>query len=166
MGADHQAIAAGQRALRDRHGQRGWPPSRRQRTDTWRNRTLPGRPSSGDRLLPADRGVPRRGHDATSASAKYTARRVLPCLAYLVSCRAWGHSPRVGAPGKKGSGLPRRLVTPQPHVGLRGPRSAGPPPRRPAAGPPPARTGLASVGQRHPGLVTMDRCGPGRMPIR
>ena len=59
----------------------GMSSCRRWRTSTWACLPGPGRLSSGDRLLRADHGVPRRERGATSASVRFS---YPPC-----SSRAW-----------------------------------------------------------------------------
>ena len=54
---------------------------------------------------------------------------------------SWAYSPRAGPSEKKGSGLPRRCASHEPHAGLARGSVCWPSPRRPAQGTPLARTG-------------------------
>ena len=56
--------------------------------------------------------VPRRGAPPRALRAGLLARRALPCLSSPGAMPSWGRSPRAVPSGKKGSGLPRRLLTP------------------------------------------------------
>ena len=123
---------------------------------------VPGRLSSGDRLLRADRSVLRRGAAPRALRSGLSACRELPCLARLVPCRAGhvrgGPCPwRRRAPDCRGGGSPR-----EPHVCHVGERSAGPPPGRPAQGAPPARTRHGPLsGHGPPSYFPFDSCGLG-----
>ena len=122
----------------------------------------PGRLSSGDRLLQADRGVPRRGAAPRALRSGLPARRALPCPPRLVPCRA-GHVRRGQCPrGRRAADCRGGCSPREPHVCLLGDRSAGPPPGRPAQGAPPARTGRGHLsGRGPPELFPLDGCGLG-----
>ena len=157
MGAYDQAIAAAQRALALATASGDVVLHALANQYLGHSLPGPGRLSSGDRLLRADRGVPRRGAAPRALRSGLPARRALPCLPRLVPCRAGhvrrGQGPRGRrAPDCRGGCSPR-----EPHACLLGDRSAGPPPRRPAQGAPPARTGHGHLSGRGP----PGSCSPG-----
>ena len=161
MGAHDQAIASAQRALA--LAAAGGEVVLQALANRYLGRAYqaPGRLSAGDRVLRADRGVPRgrRRHERFG-------QVFLPAVfsrAALATCHAeLGRLPRAVPSAKKGSGSPRRSLTPAAHGGLLGARSAVPPPRRSAQSAPPARTGRGHLsGRGLPGLLPPDGCSLG-----
>ena len=106
---------------------------------------------------------PSTGRGATSASVSSSCPPCSPVPASPRAMPSWARSPRAVPSGKKGSGLPRRWLTPRAScLPLWGIGLLVPPPRRPAQGPPPARTGRGHLsGSGPPSLFPLDGCGLG-----
>ena len=113
MGDQDQAIAAGQRALALATSWWRCCPAGRWRTSLLRSGLpCPGRLSSGDRLLPADRGVPRRAQRRHERFGEpCSSRCVLPCLPCwsLAELGAFVEGWALGDEGL--SRLPKRSIT-------------------------------------------------------
>ena len=113
MGVYDQAIAAAQRALALATAEQGCRSARAGEPVPRPGLPCPGGLSSGDRLLRADCGVPRRGAPPRAFRPGLPTCRAMPDQTRLRAMPSWARSPRAGPSGKKDCGLPRRLITPR-----------------------------------------------------